>query len=295
MNNPLMREISMRWKRCFIVLAASIFVCATLGVPFAAAAEPTAAVPQKGRGGGRGTGGGGGGGRSGGGGGGPLSPSGSPRTVETIKGELTRVDGGEQKKGGTSRPGPMIEVRTEKETLQVHAGSPDYRREHKLDLRVGDVVEITGTRGVGKASSSFSAYSIKKGDQVVRLRDESGKKLWKPRKRGGGTTELGEIRGKVVELDLAAVHSPGSGLGRATKFIAVRTDTEVLAIEAGPDNYRESQGVKLTTGDEVVISGWRLPSARTADKPIMLAASITKGKAVAKLRDERRRPLWNKK
>lgn len=45
----------------------------------------------------------------------------------------------------------------------------------------------------------------------------------------------------------------------------------------------------------MTVSGWRLPSAQTAGKPIVLAASVTKGKTVVKLRDDRRRPLWGKK
>jgi hypothetical protein len=250
-----------------------------------------------GMGGGRGTGGGTHGGE---GGGGKDKTANAPVKLETIKGEVTQVDGpgagsgdGKNRGSGGKRPGPMITVRTETETLSVHAGAPHFRQEQKLELKVGDIIEVRGVRAT-KTPGMFIAHSITRGSQVVRLRDEQGQKLWKPRQRTQEPT-LTELKARVVSVDATAEHNPGSGLGRTSQFIIVRAGQEDLAIEVGPDEYRQSQGLTLKADDEIAISGWRLPSAQTAGKPIVLAASITKGKTVVKLRDDRRRPVWIKK
>jgi hypothetical protein len=249
-----------------------------------------------GKGGGRGTGGGGG---RGSGGGAPEKASTGVAPLETIKGEVVAVDGsnagaagaaGERPQEKGMRPGPMISVRTEKETLSVHAGAPHFRQEQKLDLKVGDVIEISGVRSA-KVPNMFVAHSITRGSQVVRLRDDQGDKLWKPRQRAQEPA-VAEFQGRVVALDATAARSPGSGLGRGSQFVVVRADKEELAIEVGPEAYRQEKGLTLALDDEVTVSGWRLPSAQTAGKPIVLAASVTKGKTVVKLRDDRRRPLW---
>lgn len=294
--------------RAFSAVAMGITLVTAGGARLVTAAEanPTDAAPEAGKetvpGKGGGTGMGGGRGRGGGGGRGGTAPQekaadGAPLKLETIKGEVIQVDGATPGEAGGAggrskgtRPTPMISVRTESETISVHAGAPHFRQEQKLDLKVGDVIEITGTRGT-KSANTFVAHSITRGSQVVRLRDPQGNKLWKPRQRAN-EPELTEIKARVVSLDVPAAHSPGSGLGRNSQFIVVRRDKEDLAIEVGPAEYRQAQGLTLAVDEELTISGWRLPSAQTAGKPIVLAASITQGKKVVKLRDDRRRPLW---
>jgi hypothetical protein len=255
-------------------------------------------------GGGRGTGGGegratgGDGGHGAGAGVAKNKGNGAPLKLETIKGEIVQMDDaaaggrGKSKQGG-NRPGPMVSVRTANETVMVHAGAPHFREEQKLDLKAGDMVEITGVRST-KTANMMVAHSITRGTQVVRLRDEQGNKLWKPRQRAQEIAR-GELAARVVSLDAPPSHSPGSGLGRRSQFIFVRAGNEDLAVEAGPDEFREAQGLALKVDDELTISGWRLPNAQTAGKPVFLAASLTKGKTMVKLRDDNRRPLWKKK
>ena len=102
-------------------------------------------------------------------------------TVETLRGEVTAVDSQATRPGGG--PGVHLQLRTAAGPLAVRLGPAWYLDEQKLALKVHDEVQITGSRVTAAGEPTLIAAEVKKGDRVVKLRDESGRPLW--RGRGG--------------------------------------------------------------------------------------------------------------
>ena len=102
-----------------------------------------------------------------------------PKTVETIQGEVTQV----QEMQGMAA-GVHLQVKTAKETLMVILGPASYLEQQKVKIAEGDKVEIKGSRVQHPQMAMLIAGELKKGDQVVKLRDDQGTPLWP--KRGMG-------------------------------------------------------------------------------------------------------------
>ncbi|MHB8069939.1 MAG: DNA-binding protein [Desulfobaccales bacterium] len=96
-----------------------------------------------------------------------------PKTVETIQGEVTQV---QQMQGMAA--GVHLQVKTAKETMMVVLGPASYLEQQKMKIAVGDKVEIKGSRVQHPQMALLIAGELKKGDQVVKLRDDQGKPLW---------------------------------------------------------------------------------------------------------------------
>jgi len=98
-----------------------------------------------------------------------------PKTVETIQGEVTQV----QEMPGMAA-GVHVQVKTAKETWMVILGPASYLEQQKVKIAVGDKVEIKGSRVQHPQMALLIAGELKKGDQVLKLRDDQGKPLWSP-------------------------------------------------------------------------------------------------------------------
>jgi len=100
----------------------------------------------------------------------------NPATVETISGEITAIDKVTPVKGMSY--GIHLMVKTDKETVSVQLG-PDWFIE-RLDTKLakGDAVEVKGSRITYNGKPAIVAAEVKKGDAVLKLRDESGIPAW---------------------------------------------------------------------------------------------------------------------
>lgn len=96
-----------------------------------------------------------------------------PNNLVTVSGEVTKVT-----KSMRRAKGLHLEVKTAKETLLVFLGPASYLEQQKMTLAVGDKVEIKGTRVQRPQQAILIAGELKKGNQVVKLRDENGMPLW---------------------------------------------------------------------------------------------------------------------
>jgi hypothetical protein len=99
-----------------------------------------------------------------------------PRTVEIIRGEVERVDMITPLKG-MSR-GVHLLVRTDKETISVHLGPEWYLENQDVKIVPKDQVEINGSRVIFNGKPALIAGEIKKGDEVLKLRDGNGYPAW---------------------------------------------------------------------------------------------------------------------
>lgn len=113
--------------------------------------------------------------------GGPPGRMYDPATVETVRGEVIAVDPQATRPGGG--PGVHLRLETAGGPLAVRLGPAWYLDEQKIALKVHDEVQITGSRVMAAGAPTLIAAEVRKGDRVVKLRDESGLPLW--RGRGG--------------------------------------------------------------------------------------------------------------
>lgn len=100
----------------------------------------------------------------------------NPKTVEPISGEVVSVDTITPLKGMSY--GVHLTVKTDKETISVHLGPAWYVQRQDIKIVPGDKVEITGSRITFQGQPAIIAAEVKKGAEILRLRDENGFPAW---------------------------------------------------------------------------------------------------------------------
>jgi hypothetical protein len=109
----------------------------------------------------------------------PSAPMSAPRydtaTETTLTGTVEAVT---QVTGRHGWHGTHLTLKTEKETVDVHVG-PSWFLDHKhFALAKGDEVEVSGSRVKYSDGEALIAREIKKGDQILVLRNAQGLPLW---------------------------------------------------------------------------------------------------------------------
>jgi hypothetical protein len=99
-----------------------------------------------------------------------------PKTVETISGEVISVDRITPNKGMAG--GIHMNVKTDKETISVHLGPSFYIENQDVKLQAKDKVEVKGARTTFGGKPAIIAAEVKKGDEVLKLRDDTGFPAW---------------------------------------------------------------------------------------------------------------------
>lgn len=99
-----------------------------------------------------------------------------PKTVETISGEIIAVDRITPMKGMTG--GVHMNVKTDKETISVQLGPSFYIENQDVKLQAKDKVEVKGSRITFDGKPAIIAAEVKKGDEVLKLRDDAGFPVW---------------------------------------------------------------------------------------------------------------------
>lgn len=115
----------------------------------------------------------------GGGGWGAGKPYGrmyNSQTVETISGEVVSVDKITPVKG--MYYGVHAVLKTDKETISVHLGPGWYIENQEMRIKPKDKIEVKGSRIIFEDKPAIIAAEIKKGDDVLVLRDASGFPAW---------------------------------------------------------------------------------------------------------------------
>ena len=104
-----------------------------------------------------------------------------PKTVENISGEVIHVDKITPKKGMCY--GIHITVKTDKETIDVHLGPGWFIENQDIQIAPKDKIEVKGSRITFEGKPAIIAAEIKKGDDILKLRDENGFPVWSGWKR----------------------------------------------------------------------------------------------------------------
>jgi len=114
------------------------------------------------------------------GGGGPRVHYGTmwePKTVETLSGEVVGVDKYLPGRGGTSY-GLRLSLKTEKETIPVVLGPVSYIEEQRIKFAANDKIGVKGSKMLIQGQPTIIAAEVKKGDQVLKLRNADGVPFW---------------------------------------------------------------------------------------------------------------------
>lgn len=99
-----------------------------------------------------------------------------PEAVETFTGSVEKVN--KITWGNGRQYGVHLKVKTDKGSTDVHLGQNWYIDNQDIRIIPGDKVDIKGSRITFKGKPVIIASEVKKGDEVLQLRDENGFLVW---------------------------------------------------------------------------------------------------------------------
>jgi uncharacterized protein YcfJ len=105
-----------------------------------------------------------------------------PKTVETVEAKVLSVEKTPSKHRGY---GVHLTVQTEKETISVHLGPSWYLEKQTPHIEANDTITVTGSRVTVDGQPAIIAAQVKKGNEVLKLRDDNGVPAWSRGQRGG--------------------------------------------------------------------------------------------------------------
>jgi len=99
-----------------------------------------------------------------------------PKTVETVTGEVVSVSSIVPNKGMGA--GIHMTLDTGKEKISVHLGPSWYLENQDVKIEPKDKVEVKGSKIAFQGKPAIIAMEVKKGDEVLKLRDDAGFPVW---------------------------------------------------------------------------------------------------------------------
>jgi hypothetical protein len=106
----------------------------------------------------------------------PYNKMYDPKTVETVTGEVVSVSQITPNKGMGA--GVHMILKTSKETISVHLGPGWYLENQDVKIEAKDKVEVKGSKITFGGTPAIIAMEVKKGDEVLKLRDDAGYPVW---------------------------------------------------------------------------------------------------------------------
>jgi hypothetical protein len=233
-----------------------------------------------------------------------------PETVETITGDVLEVAYFTPRRAGGR--GLHISLKSETETIPIHLGPEWFLENQELQLAVNDKLTVTGSRVTYDGKPAIIAGEVRKGDQVLELRDDRGIPRWaasrhaRPHRAGReGRAERGSggwgprspycglfdpktvetVTGEVVDV---AYFTPRKTVGRGV-HLTLKTEHETIAVHLGPEWFLDKQDVQIEPRDKITVTASRVSFE---EHPVLIASEITKGEDVLELRDKNGIPSW---
>ena len=104
------------------------------------------------------------------------------RTVETVQGRVLSVE----KTTPAKRRGDWVDLvlQTEKETIAVHLGPAWYIDKQTPRIEANDIIMVTGSRVMMDGNSGITAADIRKGSDLLKLRESNGVPVWPHTRQG---------------------------------------------------------------------------------------------------------------
>ncbi|HUJ09533.1 MAG TPA: DNA-binding protein [Verrucomicrobiae bacterium] len=112
----------------------------------------------------------------------------NPQTLVTVTGKVVAVEYFIPKTGMSE--GVHLKLRTGSETNSVHLGPAWYIENQDVKIKPHDKIVVRGSRVLFDGKPAIIAAEVKKGDEILKLRDEDGRPVWAGWRRdmpGGGS------------------------------------------------------------------------------------------------------------
>lgn len=93
------------------------------------------------------------------------------------------------------------------------------------------------------------------------------------------------IQGEVTAVDTRT----GSHGGYQGIHLMLKTESETVPVHLGPEWYMKDQPLQVKVGDQITVKGSRVTYE---EKPAVIAAEVTRGSEILKLRASDGRPNW---
>jgi hypothetical protein len=112
----------------------------------------------------------------------------NPQTVTTISGQVEKLADLPSMGGGAGRGMQYrgVTLKTGQGSLMVHLGPGWYLDEKKFAVKVGDTVEVTGSKVTLNQQPALIAREVKANGATLQLRDDQGLPVWRGMGSGGG-------------------------------------------------------------------------------------------------------------
>ena len=99
-------------------------------------------------------------------------------TVETLKGTVTSLEKMASRSGMRRGYGVHVILDTGNETIPVHLGPSWFLDKQDVKVLKGDKIEVIGSRITYDNNPAIVAAEVKKGTDVLKLRDDKGFPNW---------------------------------------------------------------------------------------------------------------------
>jgi hypothetical protein len=112
----------------------------------------------------------------------------NPQTAATVTGQVEKLEdlpsmGGGKGQGMHYRGATL---KTDQGSLMVHLGPAWYLDQQKFAVKVGDTVEVTGSKVTLNNQPALIAREAKVNGATLKLRDDQGLPVWRGKGRGMG-------------------------------------------------------------------------------------------------------------
>lgn len=97
--------------------------------------------------------------------------------IETVKGMVLSAKHSHSQKGGRSYSVRFL-LKTDDGLVTVYLGPAWYLDRQKVKVCAKDLVEVTGSRITSDGTDALIAVEIKKGGEILKLRDKGGIASW---------------------------------------------------------------------------------------------------------------------
>ena len=108
-----------------------------------------------------------------------------PKSGEIISGRVILVEKITPRTGMSY--GVHATLQSEKETISVHLGPGWYIENQDVKIEPQDTIEVKGSRVTLAGKPAIIAAEVKKGDELLKLRDQSGFPVWAGWRRRPGS------------------------------------------------------------------------------------------------------------
>jgi mono/diheme cytochrome c family protein len=132
----------------------------------------------------------------------------NPATETTLKGTVEEV---KRFTPGGGWTGTHVVLKTDKGPVDVHMGPSSFLAEKQFTLAKGDQIEVTGSETKYNGTEVLIARQVKKGNQVLTLRNANGVPLWSGRERSSMGPGMGSGMGRGMGGMMGAGMGPGMG------------------------------------------------------------------------------------